>query len=56
MGHAGESRDDFFNHLEIQPNVDRISSKAAKQLLAKRIALSTRKLPELGWKKTANSG
>jgi len=51
VGHGAESRnDDIFNYLASQPNVDRISSKAVKLLLAKRIPFSPRKLP------SANSG
>lgn len=45
----------FFNHLESQPNVDRISGKVAKLLLAKRIPLSARKFPAASSGKTRTS-
>lgn len=55
VGHAGESRNDLFNHLESQPNVDSISGKAAKLLLAKRIPLSARKFPAANSEKMRTS-
>lgn len=50
VGHAGESRNDFFLTIWSLSQMSTILGKAAKLLLAKRILLGARKLP------AANSG